>query len=103
MAAAAGSASVIAGEVQPSFNRPVRIEQVAQASQPIIIVYTHVDCAYSAAAKADFRKRKIAFTEIDVSKQRDKVAELLKLTNGERVTPVIVENGQVTIGFKGGY
>jgi glutaredoxin len=76
---------------------------VTQASQPTIVVYTHPDCAYSAAAKMDYRKRKVEFLEIDVSKQRDKVAELLKLTKGERITPVIVENGQVTIGFKGGY
>jgi len=76
---------------------------MSQASQPTIVVYTHPDCAYSAAAKADFRKRKIAYTEIDVSRQRDKVAALLELTNGERITPVIVENGEVTIGFKGGY
>ena len=76
---------------------------MTQASQPAIVMYTHPDCAYSAAAKADFRKRNIAYTEIDVAKQRDKVAELIKLTSGERVTPVIVENGQVTIGFKGGY
>jgi glutaredoxin len=76
---------------------------VTQASQPTIVVYTHPDCAYSAAAKMDYRKRKVEFLEIDVSKQRDKVPELLKLTKGERITPVIVENGQVTIGFKGGY
>jgi glutaredoxin 3 len=76
---------------------------MSQASQSTIVVYTHPDCAYSAAAKADFRKRKIAYTEIDVSRQRDKVAALLELTNGERITPVIVENGEVTIGFKGGY
>jgi glutaredoxin len=77
--------------------------QVATTGQPTIVMYTHIDCAYSAAAKADFRKRKITFTEIDVSKQQDRIPELLKLSNGERVTPVIVENGQVTIGFKGGY
>ncbi len=76
---------------------------MTQASQPTIVVYTHPDCAYSAAAKMDYRKRKVEFLEIDVSKQRDKVPELLKLTKGERITPVIVENGQVTIGFKGGY
>lgn len=76
---------------------------MTQASQSTILIYTHPDCAFSAAAKADFRKRKIAYTEIDVSKQQDKVPELLKLTKGDRVTPVIVENGKVTIGFKGGY
>lgn len=76
---------------------------MTQASQSAILIYTHPDCAFSAAAKADFRKRKIAYTEIDVSKQQDKVPELLKLTKGDRVTPVIVENDKVTIGFKGGY
>lgn len=76
--------------------------KVTQVSRPTTVLYTHPDCAYSAAAKMDYRKRKIAYLEIDVSKQMDKIPELEKLTGGERVTPVIVENGKVTIGFKGG-
>jgi len=66
------------------------------------IIYTHPDCAYSSAAKMDYRKRKVEYTEIDLSKQADQITALLALTDGERVTPVIVENGEVTIGFKGG-
>lgn len=66
------------------------------------IIYTHPDCAYSSAAKMDYRKRKVEYTEIDLSKQIDLIPALLALTDGERVTPVIVENGEVTIGFKGG-
>ena len=66
------------------------------------IIYTHPDCAYSSAAKMDYRKRKVEYTEIDLSKQIDQIPALLALTDGERVTPVIVENGEVTIGFKGG-
>ncbi len=66
------------------------------------IIYTHPDCAYSSAAKMDYRKRKVEYTEIDLSKQADQIPTLLALTDGERVTPVIVENGEVTIGFKGG-
>ena len=50
----------------------------------------------------DYRKRKIDYTEIDLSKKADQIPALLELTNGDRVTPVIVENGVVTIGFKGG-
>lgn len=73
------------------------------AGQPSVIIYTHPDCTFSAAAKADFRRRRIAYTEVDVDKQPERIPELLKLSNGERVTPVIVENGTVTIGFKGGY
>ena len=66
------------------------------------LIYTHPDCAYSSAAKMDYRKRKIEYTEIDLSKKADQIPALLELTNGERVTPVIVEDGVVTIGFKGG-
>tara|TARA_A100001037_G_C15153961_1_gene642152 strand:- start:6101 stop:6331 length:231 start_codon:yes stop_codon:yes gene_type:complete len=68
-----------------------------------ILIYTHPDCAFSAAAKADYRRSKIAYTEIDVSQQPEQIPDLEKLTNGERITPVIVENGTVTIGYKGGY
>ncbi len=73
---------------------------MTQASE--VILYTHPDCAFSAAAKMDYRKRKVAYEEVDLSKQEDRIPELLTLTNGERVTPVIVESGAVTIGFKGG-
>ena len=76
---------------------------MTEADQATILLYTHPDCAFSAAAKMDFRQRKIEYVEIDVSKQTDKVAELEQLTGGQRLTPVIVENGQVTVGFKGGY
>ncbi len=73
---------------------------MAQDNQ--VIIYTHPDCAFSAAAKMDYRKRKVAYEDVDLSKQEDRIPELLALTNGERVTPVIVEEGAVTIGFKGG-
>ena len=72
---------------------------MAQAST---IIYTHPDCAFSSAVKMDYRKRKVEYTEIDLSKRVDQIPSLLELTGGERVTPVIVENGVVTIGFKGG-
>ena len=75
---------------------------MTQASQETTILYTHPDCAFSAAAKWDFRKRKIEYLEIDVSQKPDKIPDLLELTNGERLTPVIVENGTVTVGSKGG-
>ena len=75
---------------------------MTQANQPAFLLYTHPDCAFSAAAKMDYRKRKVDFVEIDVSKQPEKIPELEHLTGGERLTPVMVENGNVIIGFKGG-
>ena len=70
---------------------------------PNIVIYTHPDCSFSAAAKMDYRRSKTAYTEIDLAKQPDLIPALLELTNGERITPVIVNNGEVTIGYKGGY
>ena len=75
---------------------------MTQANQSPYILYTHPDCAFSAAAKMDYRKRKVDYVEIDVSKQPDKIPDLEQLTGGERLTPVMVENGTVIIGFKGG-
>lgn len=75
---------------------------MTQSGQPAYLLYTHPDCAFSSAAIMDYRKRKIDFTQIDVSKEPDKIPDLEKLTGGERVTPVLVENGTVIIGFKGG-
>ena len=75
---------------------------MTQANQPAFLLYTHPDCAFSAAAKMDYRQRKVDFVEIDISKQPEKIPELEQLTGGERLTPVMVENGNVIIGFKGG-
>ena len=50
----------------------------------------------------DYRKRKVDYVEIDVSKQPEKIPDLEQLTGGERLTPVMVENGNIIIGFKGG-
>lgn len=73
------------------------------AEQTEIILYTHPDCPFSAQAKMHYRRQRVPYTEIDVSKQPDQVPALLELSGGERVTPVIVENGVVTIGFQGGF
>ena len=75
---------------------------MTQANQTENLIYSHPDCAFSAAAKMDFRQRKIEYVEIDISVQKDKIPDLLALSNGERLTPVVVENGVVTLGFKGG-
>ncbi len=54
---------------------------MTQSGESTITLYTHPDCAYSAAAKMEFRRSKVAYTEIDVAKQPEKVEELLGFTN----------------------
>lgn len=66
-----------------------------------LIIYTHPDCDASTSAKADFLRDGIEFTEIDITEESGAIDELLKLTGGERITPVMVEGKLVTIGYMG--
>ena len=38
-----------------------------------IVIYTHPDCSFSAAAKMDYRRSKTPYTEIDLSKQPEMI------------------------------
>lgn len=74
---------------------------MTQEKNDTIIIYTHPDCDYSAAAKDQLVQLEIPFKEIDISLSPESLAELEQLTGGERITPVIVEGDQVTVGFQG--
>ncbi|MFH1687028.1 MAG: glutaredoxin family protein [bacterium] len=65
-------------------------------------IFTKVGCPYCAAAKKHYTENGVTFEEVDVHEVRGAEAELLKLTNGERIVPVIVGDGQTKIGFGGG-
>jgi len=66
-----------------------------------ILVYTHPDCQGCDMVLDDLERRAVVFTQIDVTTAPGAVEDLLKLTDGLRVTPVVVQDGKVTIGFKG--
>ena len=74
---------------------------MTQEKTATIIVYTHPDCSYSAAAKDDYLKKGVEFQEIDVTLRPEMIPELERLTGGERITPVIVEGETVTVGYHG--
>ena len=59
-------------------------------------------CPHCAAARADLLERGVAFREIDVATRRETIPELLKLTAGRRIVPVLVEDGQILVAPKGG-
>ena len=66
-----------------------------------IVIYTHPDCAYSAAAKAELSHMNIPFEEIDLTVSPEAWEVVERLTGGDRTTPVIVEGDRVTVGFHG--
>ena len=67
-----------------------------------VTIYTKVGCPYCAAAKKHYTDSGIEFTEIDVHETAGAKDEVLKLSGGKSIVPVIVENGEVTLGFGGG-
>ncbi len=66
-----------------------------------IVVYTHPDCSYSAALQGELDEAETEYDAIDLSLNPEEWATVEKLTDGERITPVMVEGDQVTVGFHG--
>jgi len=67
-----------------------------------VTIYTKKGCPYCAAAKKHYDDQGIAFEEIDVHSvpgAKDKVVELSK---GSNIVPIIIDNGEVKVGFGGG-
>ncbi len=65
-------------------------------------LYTFGDCALCADARADLERRSAAYTEIDLRAHPERIPELLKLTRGRRVVPVIVTGTRIEIAPGGG-
>lgn len=51
--------------------------------------------------KEDLARRKVPYDYHDVKKDRGALEDMLQLTGGTRKVPVIVEGGEVKIGFGG--
>ena len=65
------------------------------------ILYTHPECTICVSVKMELDEKGTEYREIDLALQPDKWADLEALTDGERITPVLVEGDKVTIGYRG--
>jgi glutaredoxin 3 len=66
-----------------------------------VTIYTKSGCPYCAAAKDDFERRNVRYTEHNVKQSRGALKRMLELNGGRRQVPTIVEGSQVTVGFNG--
>jgi glutaredoxin len=69
---------------------------------PPVLLYTKTGCAFCEAERAGLAARGATVREVNVTERPDAVAELLKLTRGRRVVPVVVEGGRIAIAPRGG-
>ncbi|MEW5993133.1 MAG: glutaredoxin family protein [Candidatus Zixiibacteriota bacterium] len=67
-----------------------------------VTIYTKDGCPYCAAAIQHYTEQGIAFEEINVHKTPGAKDKVLELTKGQSIVPVIVEKGEIKVGFGGG-
>ena len=67
-----------------------------------VTLYTIPDCPFCSAKRQELDGRAVSYTEIDVRTHPERVAELMKLTGGRRVVPVLVEGGSILVAPDGG-
>ena len=67
-----------------------------------VTLYTTTDCRYCAEKRAELARGSTPYTEIDVGAHPERIPELLKLTGGRRIVPVIVAGTRIEIAPDGG-
>ena len=67
-----------------------------------VLLYTRTGCPYCDAKRAELAARGLTVREINVNERPEAVAELLKVTRGRRIVPVVVEGGRIEIAPEGG-
>jgi glutaredoxin 3 len=65
-----------------------------------VVIFTKPGCPYCAAAKEDLAEKGIQYKEQDVTLNPAMKEEAIR-TAGQAAVPVIVRNGEVTVGFGG--
>ena len=66
-----------------------------------VVLYTHPECTFSDALKDELDTAGTEYEEVDLALRPEAWEELEKLTGGERITPVMLEGEQVSVGFHG--
>lgn len=68
---------------------------------PEVTIYTKPGCPYCAAAKKYYSEQGIEFEEINVMESPNTQQKVIKLAGGSKIVPVIVDHGEVRLGFGG--
>jgi len=67
-----------------------------------VLLYSKAGCPHCDSQRTALAARGAVVDEIDVGVRREVIPELLKLTGGRRVVPVIVDGGKVLVAPDGG-
>jgi glutaredoxin 3 len=67
----------------------------------MVTIYGKDNCPYTQAARDDYTRRGVAFEYINVKRDAAALQRMLEYSKQRRSVPVIVDNGEVTVGFGG--
>ncbi len=67
-----------------------------------VTIYTKPGCPYCAAAKQDLEERGIEYEEISIEDNPAALNEVMRLSDGKGIVPIMVTDGEVKVGFGGG-
>ena len=67
-----------------------------------VLLYTTTGCPHCAAKRHELAARGVPWREINVADRPQAVVELLKLTGGRRIVPVVVDGARIDIAPAGG-
>jgi glutaredoxin len=67
-----------------------------------VLLYTAAGCPHSDAKRRELAARGVAVREVNVSERPEAIPELMKLTRGRRIVPVVVDDAGVAIAPDGG-
>ena len=67
-----------------------------------VLLYTRTGCSFCDAKRAELAARGATIREINLSDRPQAVAELMKLTGGRRIVPVVVDGSRIEVAPDGG-
>jgi len=67
-----------------------------------VIIYTIPGCPFCSAAKKDLEDRGVPYQELSTEGHPEIAQEVMRLSGGTGIVPIIVAGGEVTVGFGGG-
>ncbi len=66
-----------------------------------VLVYSTIGCGYTDIVKADLEKAGTPYEEVNLSLHPERWPEILPHTDGIRLTPVVIDGDEVTVGVNG--
>jgi glutaredoxin 3 len=66
-----------------------------------VTIYGKDTCPYTTAAREDYAKKGYDVRYVNVKASPENMEEMLRVSKGSRLVPVIVEGGMVVEGFGG--